>query len=205
MQGGAPARRRPIASDGPAETRPPFRARSSVVARDAAPRESDAVAPAPAETVQRCGEPHAAQDARSAATLHHLASFLHRKVVSRRGTSFVAGTAPSTASSPWWKSGVAPRRVRRPAGKAGRARISGTFERGATPPEGMHRSSNAVRLAPRAASEAPPQTAEKEKRGGSASLAPSGQRFWPRSARRTSSMADEKLASIVTVVAIEDV
>jgi len=32
-----------------------------------------------------------------------------------------------SGSSPWWKSGVAPRRVRRRAGKARRPRISGIF------------------------------------------------------------------------------
>jgi hypothetical protein len=50
------------------------------------------------------------------------------------------------------KSGVAPRRARRPAGKARRPRIPGVFERGATQPPGMHRPSNAVRLSPRAVS-----------------------------------------------------
>src|SRR5947207_6308780 len=48
-------------------------------------------------------------------------------------------------------SGVAPRRARRPAGKARRPRIPGVFERGATQPAGMHRPSNAARLSPRAA------------------------------------------------------
>jgi hypothetical protein len=57
----------------------------------------------------------------------------------------------ASASSPWWKSGVAPRRARRLAGKARRPRIPGVLERGATPPPGMPRVSNAVRLSPRAA------------------------------------------------------
>src|SRR5204863_5770233 len=48
------------------------------------------------------------------------------------------------------ESGVAPRRARRPAGKARRLRIPGVFEGGATQPPGMHRPSNAARLSPRA-------------------------------------------------------
>ena len=59
--------------------------------------------------------------------------------------------APRDTSSPWWKSGVAPRRARRPAGKARRLRIWPIFDGGATQPAGMHRPSNAVRLPPRAA------------------------------------------------------
>ena len=59
------------------------------------------------------------------------------------------------ASSPWWKSRVAPRRARRPAGKARRWKIPGVFDGGATPPGGMHRSSNAAGLPPRAASSPP--------------------------------------------------
>jgi hypothetical protein len=55
------------------------------------------------------------------------------------------------ASSPWCKSGVAPRRVRRPAGQARRPRISGIFEGGATQPGGRHRPPNAAGLSPRAA------------------------------------------------------
>jgi 3-hydroxyisobutyrate dehydrogenase-like beta-hydroxyacid dehydrogenase len=53
-------------------------------------------------------------------------------------------------NSPWWKSGVAPRRARHPAGKARRLRIWPIFDGGATQPAGMHRPSNAVRLPPRA-------------------------------------------------------
>src|SRR5260370_40383303 len=41
---------------------------------------------------------------------------------------------------------VAPRAARRPPGKARRVRISGIFERGATPPGGMHRRPNANEL-----------------------------------------------------------
>src|SRR5436309_1642911 len=44
-----------------------------------------------------------------------------------------------------------PRWGPRPAGKARRPRIPGVFERGATQPAGMHRSTNAARLSPRAA------------------------------------------------------
>ena len=55
-------------------------------------------------------------------------------------------------SSPWCKSGVAPRPGMRPAGKARRAKISGIFDRGATQPDGMQRRTNAAGLAPRAAS-----------------------------------------------------
>ena len=69
-------------------------------------------------------------------------------------------------SSPWRKSGVAPRAARRPDGKERprgprrafpsalgwwRPRISGIFEGGATRPAGMHRRPNAAGLAPRAA------------------------------------------------------
>ena len=77
----------------------------------------------------------------------------------------LAARPEGAAGSPWWKSSVAPRRARRPAGKARRVRIFGIFERGATPPArgprraacarwggaGMHRPSNAAGLAPRAA------------------------------------------------------
>jgi hypothetical protein len=46
---------------------------------------------------------------------------------------------------------VAPRAARRPGGKARRPRIPAVFERGATPPPGMHRRPNAAGLSPRAA------------------------------------------------------
>ena len=54
-------------------------------------------------------------------------------------------------SSPWWKSGVAPRRTRRLADKARRLRILSIFEGGATQDARMYRSSNAGGLSPRAA------------------------------------------------------
>jgi hypothetical protein len=68
------------------------------------------------------------------------------------------------ASSPWWKSGVAPRAAMRPldhpsaaaalgtpGGKARRPSISGICEGGATQPGGMQRRPNAAGLPPRAA------------------------------------------------------
>ena len=61
-------------------------------------------------------------------------------------------SANKRSASPWQKSRVAPRTTRRPAGKARGARISGIFERRATPSAGMHRRSNAAGLLPRAAS-----------------------------------------------------
>jgi hypothetical protein len=56
-----------------------------------------------------------------------------------------------TPSSPWWNASVASRRARRAGGKARRGRIPGVFKRGATPPAGMHRPSNAAGISPRAA------------------------------------------------------
>jgi Predicted membrane protein (DUF2142) len=53
--------------------------------------------------------------------------------------------------SPWWKCRIAPRRARRPAIQARGGRISGIFDRRATPSDGMHRPSNAAGLSPRAA------------------------------------------------------
>ena len=60
-------------------------------------------------------------------------------------------SASIRSSSLWWKSGVAPRWVRRLAGKARRPRIPPVFDGGATPPPRMHRPSNAARLPPQAA------------------------------------------------------
>ena len=69
----------------------------------------------------------------------------------------------AASGSPWCKSRVAPRRAMRPTGKARRARIPPVFDRGATPPAGMQRASNAAGVAPRAASVAvPPQPEHSE-------------------------------------------
>ena len=54
-------------------------------------------------------------------------------------------------SSPCCNSRVAPRHAMRPFGKARRVRIPPVFDRGATPPSGMQRVSNAARVAARAA------------------------------------------------------
>ncbi len=54
------------------------------------------------------------------------------------------GLGKQFPNGPWCKWRRAPRGARRPVGKARRARILGIFERGATPPTGMHRASNAV-------------------------------------------------------------
>src|ERR1700688_46766 len=61
----------------------------------------------------------------------------------------------AAVSSPWRKSGVAPRAAMRPDGKARRVRIPGVCERGATPPGGMQRRPNAAGLSPRAAGGSP--------------------------------------------------
>jgi hypothetical protein len=60
----------------------------------------------------------------------------------------VATCSPRHLSSPWWKSGVAPRRARRPDRQARRRRIPGVCDGGATQRAGMHRPSNAARLSP---------------------------------------------------------
>ena len=61
------------------------------------------------------------------------------------------GNAVLNASSPWQKSGVAPRPARHPADKARGGRISGIFYRRATQSVAMHRRSNAGGLLPRVA------------------------------------------------------
>ncbi len=67
------------------------------------------------------------------------------------------------SSSPWQKSGVAPRVPMRPPDKARGARISGIFERRATQSGGMQRRSNAGGLLPRAAR--PPGAPEQQTAG----------------------------------------
>src|SRR5262249_33262785 len=54
----------------------------------------------------------------------------------RRFSEFANERLRHDTSSPWWKSGVAPRAARRPDGKARRPRISTIFEGEATQPAG---------------------------------------------------------------------